>query len=140
MKSLYLRLAGIFLLGLVVLLASAAFGQKESSGSSTKNKTNFQKGQLLKIEYVPDLGKTSEKAAYLFTIQDGASQYVGHYTLNYFQHDRSKAMTKGEAVEYRIDGKHLIVKTPNDEEIKMRLCDQKANCVKCGSAVFCGAG
>jgi len=140
MKSLYLRLAGIFLLGLVVLLASAAFGQKESSGSSTKNKTNLQKGQLLKIEYVTDLGKTSEKAGYLFTIQGGPSRYVGHYTLNYFQHDRSKAVTEGEDVEYRIDGKHLIVKTPNDEEIKMRLCDQKGNCVKCGSAVFCGVG
>lgn len=139
MKNLYLRLGGIFFLCLLGLLASAVFGQKENSGS-TKNKTNFQKGQLLKIEYVPDLGKTSEKAAYLFTIQDGASQYVGHYTLNYFQHDRSKAMTKGEAVEYRIDGKHLIVKTPNDEEIKTRLCDQKGNCVKCGSAVFCGVG
>jgi hypothetical protein len=95
---------------------------------------------LLKIEDVGDPGKTSEKAAYLLTIQDGASQYVGHYTLNYFQHDRSKAMTKGEAVEYHIDGKHLIVKTPNDEEIKMRLCDQKGNCVKCGSAVFFGIG
>lgn len=139
MKNLYLRLGAIFFLGLLGLLGSAVFGQKENSGS-TKNKTNFQKGQLLKIEYVPDLGKTSEKAAYLFTIQDGASQYAGHYTLNYFQHDRSKAMTKGEAVEYRIDGKHLIVKTPNDEEIKMRLCDQKGDCVKCGSAVFCGVG
>lgn len=139
MKNLYLRLGGIFFLCLLGLLASAVFGQKENSGS-TRNKTNFQKGQLLKIEYVPDLGKTSEKAAYLFTIQDGASQYVGHYTLNYFQHDRSKAMTKGEAVEYRIDGKHLIVKTPNDEEIKTRLCDQKGNCVRCGSAVFCGVG
>ena len=140
MKNSDLRLGGIFFLGLLGLLASASFGQTENSGSSTKNKTNFQKGQLLKIEYVPDLGKTSEKAAYLFTIRDGASQYVGHHTLNYFQHDRSKPMTKGEAVEYRIDGKHLIVKTPNDEEIKMRLCDRKRNCVKCGSAVFCGVG
>jgi hypothetical protein len=140
MKNFYLRLGRIFFLGLLGLLASAVFGQKENSGSSTKNKTNFQDGQLLKIEDVGDPGKTSEKAAYLFTIQDGASQYVGHYTLNFFQHDRSQAMIKGEAVEYRIDGKHLIVKTPNNEEIKMRLCDQKGNCVKCGSAVFCGVG
>jgi hypothetical protein len=140
MKNFYLRLAGVFFLGLLGLLASAAFGPKENSGSGTKNKTNFQQRQLLKIEDVGDPGKTSEKAAYLFTIQDGASPYVAHYTLNYFQHDRSKAMTKGEAVEYRIDGKHLMLKTPNDEESKMRLCDQKGNCVKCGSAVFCGVG
>jgi hypothetical protein len=125
---------------MLVLLTSTAFGQKESSGSSTKNKTSFQKGQLLKIEDFHDLEKTSEKVGYLVTIQDGASRYFGRYALNYFQHDRSKEMNTGEEVDFRIDGKHLIVKTPKGEEIKMRLCGQKGNCVKCGSAVICGAG
>ena len=140
MKKCCLRLGGIFLLGLLVLLTPVAFGQKESSGSRAKNKTNFQKGQLLKIEDAHNLEKTSEKAGYLFTIQDGASRYFGRYTLNYFQHDRSKEVTEGEEVDFRIDGKHLIVKTPNGEEIKMRLCEQKGNCVKCGSMAICGAG
>jgi hypothetical protein len=43
MKNFYLRLAGIFLLGMVGLLASAAFGQKESSGSRRRTELTFKR-------------------------------------------------------------------------------------------------
>jgi len=130
----------MFFVGLLALMTSAAFGQKESTGSTTKNKTNFQKGKLVKVEDAHDLGKTSEKGGYLLTIQDGASRYIGRYTLNYFQHDRSKEVSEGAEVNFRIDGKHLILKTPNGEEIKMRLCEQKGNCVRCGNMISCQPG
>jgi hypothetical protein len=114
------------LLCLFVLLGSQTTAQKTKS-------SEFRTGQLVKIENVTDFMKQSEKAGYLLTIQDGAEQYFAHYTMTYFGHDRSKDMDAGKDIQYRIDGKHLFVKSSNGEEIKMRLCQQEGNWVKCGS-------
>ena len=139
MRSSFLRASGSFLLGLSLFLMSQAFGQKDDSPDRA-SKGGFQKGQLLKIESVTDLQKTSEKAGYLIRIQSGTSRYVGHYTLNYFQHDHSKELEEGKDIDYRIEGKHLIVKTPKGDEIKMRLCKEAGNCVQCGGMTVCSPG
>lgn len=138
MKYSHFKLSGFVFISLFIIVASQAVGQKDSAAGKTKNKGDFQKGRLLKIESVTDLQKTSEKAGYLLTVQGGASQYFAHYTLNYFQHDRSNEMEQGKDIDFRIDGKHLIVKTLNGDEIKMRLCEQVSGCVKCGGMTICG--
>ena len=42
--------------------------------------------------------------------------------MNYFQHDQSQNLVAGKDVEFRIDGKNLIVKLPDGKEIKAGLC------------------
>jgi len=110
-------------------------GQGGPATSATA-KADFMKGQLLKVEDVTDVEKQGQKAAYLLTIQGGAEQYFAHYAMTYFSHDRSSELEAGKDVEFRIDGKHLIVKTPKGQEVKMRLCQPVGNWIKCGSSAF----
>jgi len=56
--------------------------------------------------------------------------------MTYFTHDRSSGLEVDKDVEFRIDGKHLIVKTPKGQEVKMRLCQLTGYWIKCGSSAF----
>lgn len=126
-------LRGQLLVCVLVLLMPQTAAQKDSSSGSAKSKSEFHTGQLLKIENVTNMMKQSEKAGYLLTIQGGSEQYFAHYTMTYFGHDRSKELEAGKDIQYRIDGKNLFVKSSKGEEIKMRLCQQEGNWVKCGN-------
>ena len=128
-----MALVGQLFLCVLVLLVPQTVAQKTNTSDSAKSKPAFHAGQLVKIENVTDTSKQSEKAGYLLTIRDGTEQYFAHYTMTYFSHDRSKEFEEGKDIQYRIDGKHLIVRSPQGEEIKMRLCQQAGNWVRCGN-------
>jgi hypothetical protein len=76
---------------LFLFLVPKGFGQG-GPATSAKTKADFMKGQLLKVEPVTDVLNNSQKAAYLLTIQGGSQQFVAHYTLTYFNHDRSSEL------------------------------------------------
>lgn len=128
-----IALVGQLLLCVLSVLVPQTVAQKANTNDSANKKSEFRTGQLVKIENVTDMMKQSEKAGYLLTIRDGTEQYFAHYTMTYFGHDRSKELEEGKDIQYRIDGKHLLVKSPKGEEIKMRLCQQQGNWVKCGN-------
>lgn len=133
-------LAGSCVVYLLFFLPPKGFGQGDPA-TGAKAKADFMKGQLLKVENVTDVQKNGQKAAYLLTIQGGAQQYFAYYEMTYFIHDRSSELEVGKDVEFRIDGKHLIVKTFKGQQVKMRLCQQAGYWIKCGGSAFShGAG
>ncbi len=58
---------------------------------------------------------------YELTIQDGPDQYVAIYRQKFF-HNKSKDLTTGHEVQFRIAEGNLFVKMPDGKEIKAGLC------------------
>jgi hypothetical protein len=138
MKRVQIIATALVVLSSLIFQNQRTFAQQDASPA--KSKSEFRTGQLVKIENVTDLMNQSQKAAYLLTIQDGSVQYFGYYKLTYFNRDRSKDLSAGKDIEYRIEGHNLFVRTSKGEEIKAHLCQKWNNCAKCGGATFCGAG
>ncbi|HVO56768.1 MAG TPA: hypothetical protein VMT51_03630 [Dongiaceae bacterium] len=121
------------------LFACAAVATHAQQDSAAKGgKGYFHSGTLVKIEDSMDLSSQGTKAEYIIFVQDGDAQYFGHVKLTYLQHDHRKDLEVGKPVQYRLDGKNMIVKTSKGDEIKTRLCARQENCVKCGSVMMCG--
>ncbi len=111
----------------------------ESTGGAQGGDNGFRTGQLAAINDALDVTDSNgKKAAYLFKVQDGSDTYYGRYAMTYFEHDHAKQLKAGDAIQYKVDNKHLYLKTKERAEIKARLCKERGNCVVCGSSVICG--
>jgi len=112
---------------------------QQNSSPPSKGESGFKDGQLLEISDAYDpYESTKKKAAYLFKIQGGSEIYHARYTVTIFEHDRSKSFEAGKPIEYRVDGKHIYLKAKDGEKIKASLCQERGNCVVCGSTSICG--
>lgn len=124
------------ILGLVLscgfLLAVTVFAEKPP---------DYRTGRVVKVsgqDYVDPGGKS--QVAFLLHIQDGTQEFFGKFTVNIlFGHDQRKAFKENADVPYRVSGKSLFVKTPEDKELKGRLCERISwggtPAIKCGGDV-----
>jgi hypothetical protein len=100
---------------------------------------DFRTGHLVKVEYVAipaEPGRTTYKASYLIRVKDGTSENVGLYNITIFGHDYAKELKNDTDIPFRIDGKHLYLKSPEGHEMKALLCQVSGNSTRCGVDVF----
>jgi hypothetical protein len=123
-----MRLLG-FLLACELLLTVTVFAQKQP---------DYRTGQVVKVsgqDYVDPGGKS--QIAFLLHIQDGTQDLFGKFTVNVlFGHDSRTEFKANADVPYRISGKSIFVKTPENKEIKGRVCERVSwkgtPAIKCG--------
>ncbi|HXM34625.1 MAG TPA: hypothetical protein VN920_05525 [Pyrinomonadaceae bacterium] len=83
------------------------------------------------------------KTAYLLHIPDSSNEYIALYNVNsLFGHDRSERLKPDSDIQFRISGKNLFLKTPENKEIKGRLCEKvkigDSPAIKCGDLILLG--
>ena len=123
-----------FVLACGLLVAVTVFAQKLS---------DYRTGRMVKVtglDYV-DPGGGKSQSAFLLHIQDGKQDIFGKFTVNIlFGHDPRSAFKANADVPYRMSGKSLFVKTPDNKEIKGRLCERVSwsgtPAIKCGGDVI----
>jgi hypothetical protein len=121
------------LLACGLLMAVTVFAQKPD---------DYRTGRVVKVtgqDYVNPGGKS--QSAFLLHIQDGSQDVFVKFTVNIlFGHDQRNAFKKGADVPYRVSGKSLFVKTPENKEIKGRLCKRVSwagtPAIQCGGDVM----
>jgi hypothetical protein len=123
-----MRLLG-FVLACGLLVAVTAFAQTQS---------DYRTGHVVKVtgqDYADPGGKS--QIAFLLHIQDGTQDIFGKFTVNVlFGHDSRSEFKLNADVPYRISGKSIFVKTPENKEIKGRVCERVSwhgtPAIKCG--------
>jgi hypothetical protein len=105
--------------------------------------SEYRTGHLLKIENVnfatyPGDSGTAHKVDCVLYIRDGSDEHVARYSVTFFGHDKSELLKLDTDVSYRISSKNLFVKTPDDKEIKARLCEKSRLGLKCGNRTLLG--
>lgn len=113
-----------------------------------QKKTEYRTGHLLKIEDVTigtfEPGDTYYKTDLLLYIREGSDEYVAHYRVTIFGHDKSKVLKPDTDVSFRVSGKSLFVKPPDGTEMKSRLCEKvqirgvPGDALKCGDMTYLG--
>jgi len=81
-------------------------------------------------------GRMSYLGVYLITLQDGQTTLPVLYRYALFQHDFTKEIHAGMDIPYRIDGKHLYLKSQDSKEVKTALCEPKGNKLHCADVTF----
>jgi hypothetical protein len=81
-------------------------------------------------------GRANYLGVYLITLQDGQNPIKVLYRYALFQHDFTRELHAGADIPYRLDGKHVYLKSQDGKEVKTSLCEEKGAKLHCADMVF----
>jgi hypothetical protein len=124
----------LLLLSTVLVVASQSIPQTASPQPSAPGTA-----RLIGIEDLTafqPIGRGSYLGVYLLTLQDGQNAMKVLYRYALFQHDFTKGISSGMDIPYRLDGKHVYLKSQDGKEVKTALCEEKGDKLHCADLII----
>jgi len=81
-------------------------------------------------------GRANYLGVYLITFHDGQTAIPVLYRYALFQHDFTKELHAGMDIPYRIEGKHVYLRSQDGKEVKTALCEEKGVKLRCADMIF----
>ena len=126
----------LLLLSSLLAVALQSLAQTDSPQSSPPGTARLMKIEDFSLDRTIQTGRASYLGVYLITLQDGQTAIPVLYRYALFQHDFTREVHAGMDIPYRIDGKHVYLKSQDGKEVKTALCEPKGEKLHCADMIF----
>ncbi len=126
----------LLLLSSLLAVALQSLAQTDSPQSSVPGTARLMKIEDFSLDRTIQTGRASYLGVYLITLQDGQTAIPVLYRYALFQHDFTREVHAGMDIPYRIDGKHVYLKSQDGKEVKTALCEPKGEKLHCADMIF----
>ena len=126
----------LLLLSSLLAVALQSLAQTDSPQSSVPGTARLMKIEDFSLDRTIQTGRASYLGVYLITLQDGQTAIPVLYRYALFQHDFTREVHAGMDIPYRIDGKHVYLKSQDGKEVKTALCEPKGVKLHCADMIF----
>ena len=126
----------LLLLSSLLAVALQSLAQTDSPQSSVPGTARLMKIEDFSLDRTIQTGRASYLGVYLITLQDGQTAIPVLYRYALFQHDLTREVHAGMDIPYRIDGKHVYLKSQDGKEVKTALCEPKGEKLHCADMIF----